>query len=62
MIAFLDDPIHGDSIAGVSVVDLNGKKRGLAEPYGGGAIGLAWSPAGDEGWCTATQWGLDRAL
>ena len=62
MIAFLDHPIQGDSIAGVSVVDLNGKKRGLADPYGGGAIGLAWSPAGDEVWFTATQLGIDRAL
>ena len=62
MIAFLDHPIQGDSIAGVSVVDLNGKKRGLADPYGGGAIGLAWSPTGDEVWFTATQLGIDRAL
>jgi len=44
------------------VVDLNGKKRGLADPYGGGAIGLAWSPTGDEVWFTATQLGIDRAL
>ena len=62
MIAFLDHPIQGDSIAGVSVVDLKGKKRSLADPYGGGAIGLAWSPAGDEVWFTATQLGIDRAL
>jgi Tol biopolymer transport system component/predicted Ser/Thr protein kinase len=62
MIAFLDHPIQGDSIAGVSLVDLNGKKRSLADPYGGGAIGLAWSPAGDEVWFTATQLGIDRAL
>jgi len=62
MIAFLDHPIQGDSIAGVSVVDLNGKKRNLTDPYGGGAIGLAWSPAGDEVWFTATQLGIDRAL
>ena len=62
MIAFLDHPIQGDSIAGVSVVDLNGKKRIVADPYGGGAIGLAWSPTGDEVWFTATQLGIDRAL
>jgi Tol biopolymer transport system component/predicted Ser/Thr protein kinase len=61
-IAFLDHPIQGDSIAGVSVVDLNGKKKNLADPYGGGAIGLAWSPTGDEVWFTATQLGIDRAL
>jgi len=62
MIAFLDHPIQGDSIAGVSVVDLNGKKKSLTEPYEGGAIGLAWSPDGDEIWFTATQLGIDRAL
>jgi eukaryotic-like serine/threonine-protein kinase len=62
MIAFLDHPIQGDSIAGVSVVDLNGKKRKLTEPYGGGANGLAWSPSGDEIWFTATQLGIDRSL
>ena len=62
MIAFLDHPIQGDSIAGVSVVDLTGKKRILADPYEGGAIGLGWSPEGDEIWFTATQLGIDRAL
>jgi eukaryotic-like serine/threonine-protein kinase len=62
MIAFLDHPIQGDSIAGVSVVDMAGKKRTVTEPYEGGAIGLAWSPDGDEIWFTATQLGIDRAL
>jgi Tol biopolymer transport system component len=61
-IAFLDHPIQGDSIAGVSVVDLNGQKKKLTEPYGGGANGLAWSPSGDEVWFTATQLGIDRSL
>ncbi len=62
MIAFLDHPIQGDSIGGVSVVDLAGKKTTVTEPYEGGAIGLAWSPGGDEIWFTATQLGIDRAL
>jgi len=62
MIAFLDHPIQGDSIAGVSMVDVAGKRRILADPYEGGAIGLAWSPDGDEIWFTATQLGIDRAL
>ncbi len=62
MIAFLDHPIQGDSIAGVSVVDMAGKRRTVTEPYEGGAIGLAWSPDGDEIWFTATQLGIDRAL
>jgi len=62
MIAFLDHQIQGDSIAGVSVVDVSGKKRKLTDPYGGGAIGLAWSPTGNEVWFTATDLGIDRAL
>jgi eukaryotic-like serine/threonine-protein kinase len=61
-IAFLDHPIQGDTIAGVSMVDLSGKKTVLADPYAGGAIGLAWSPAGKEVWFTATELGIDRAL
>src|SRR5277367_2316541 len=61
-IAFLDHAIQGDSIASVSVVDMSGKKRSVADPYEGGAIGLAWSPGGDEIWFTATQLGIDRAL
>ena len=62
MIAFLDHPIQGDTIGGVSVVDLNGKKTVLADPYEGGAMGLAWSPNGDEVWFTATELGIDRSL
>ena len=62
MIAFLDHPIQGDTIAGVSVVDFNGKKTVLADPYEGGAMGLAWSPSGDEVWFTATELGIDRSL
>jgi eukaryotic-like serine/threonine-protein kinase len=61
-IAFLDHPIQGDTIAGVSMVDLSGKKTVLADPYAGGAIGLAWSPDGKEVWFTATELGIDRAL
>jgi eukaryotic-like serine/threonine-protein kinase len=61
-IAFLDHAIQGDTIAGVSVVDLNGKKTILTQPYDGGAIGLSWSPSGDEVWFTATELGIDRAL
>ena len=62
LVAFVDHPIQGDSIGGVAVVDAAGKKRNLSGNYGGGAIGLAWSPKGDEVWVTATQLGIDRAL
>jgi eukaryotic-like serine/threonine-protein kinase len=62
MIAFIDHPIQGDSIGGVSVVDTNGNKRSLSQNYGGGAVGLAWSPKGDEVWVTATLIGIDRSV
>ena len=62
LVAFVSHPIQGDSIGGVAVVDAAGKKRSLSGNYGGGAIGLAWSPKGDEVWVTATQLGIDRAL
>jgi serine/threonine protein kinase/Tol biopolymer transport system component len=62
MIAFVDHPIQGDSIGGVSVVDTSGKKQSLSTYYGGGAVGLAWSPRGDEVWVTATRLGIDRSL
>jgi serine/threonine protein kinase/Tol biopolymer transport system component len=62
MIAFIDHPIQGDSIGGVAVVDMSGKKRSLSQSYGGGAVGLAWSPKGDEVWVTATLIGIDRSV
>jgi eukaryotic-like serine/threonine-protein kinase len=62
MIAFIDHPIPGDSIGGVAVVDLSGKKRSISQSYGGGAVGLAWSPKGDEVWVTATLIGIDRSV
>jgi len=62
LIAFIDHPIPGDSIGGVAVVDMSGKKRSLGQMYGGGAVGLAWSPKGDEVWVTATVIGIDRSV
>jgi serine/threonine protein kinase/Tol biopolymer transport system component len=62
MIAFIDHPIQGDSIGGVAVVDMGGNKRSLSQSYGGGAVGLAWSPKGDEVWVTATLIGIDRSV
>jgi serine/threonine protein kinase/Tol biopolymer transport system component len=62
LVAFIDHPIPGDSIGGVAVVDLSGKKKPLGQTYGGGAVGLAWSPKGDEIWVTATVIGIDRSV
>ncbi len=46
-IAFLEHPYRWDDRGGVAVVDLTGKKAGLAEGYWG-EEGLAWSPDGKE--------------
>jgi eukaryotic-like serine/threonine-protein kinase len=62
MIAFIDHSIPGDSIGSVALVDMNGHKRTLSQTYGGGAVGLAWSPGGDEVWVTATVIGIDRSV
>jgi serine/threonine protein kinase/Tol biopolymer transport system component len=61
-VAFIDHPIQGDSIGGVSIVDINGKKQTLSKSYGGGAVGLAWAPKRDEVWITATVIGIDRSV
>ncbi|MGH9579987.1 MAG: hypothetical protein ACRD2R_03260, partial [Terriglobales bacterium] len=52
-IAFLDHPGWGDDFGFVSVVDLAGKKTGLAENWS--ERGLAWSPDGREVWFTAAH-------
>jgi Tol biopolymer transport system component len=62
MVAFIDHPFPGDSIGAVAVVDLAGNKKTLSRMQTGGALGLAWSPSGNEVWFTATLVGIDRAL
>jgi Tol biopolymer transport system component len=44
------------------VVDTSGVKKNLTKEAPGGAMGLAWSPSGDEIWYTAATVGIDRAL
>ena len=53
-IAFLEHPSRWDDRGGVSVVDLTGKKTGLADGYWG-EEGLAWSPDGMEVFFSAGQ-------
>jgi serine/threonine protein kinase len=60
-IAFIDHPLLGDDGGTVSVVDLSGNKTDLTERWAS-ALGLAWSPAGDEIWFTATATGFSRSL
>ena len=62
LVAFIDHAIQGDTIGRVAVVDLNGNKRNLTADSPGGAMGLAWSPSGEEIWYTAAPAGIDRAL
>ncbi len=62
-VAFIDHPVQGDNIGSIAVVDLAGNKQRLTpDDYAGGAMGLAWSPSGDEVWFTATKLGIDRVL
>jgi len=60
-LAFIDHPLRGDDGGTISVTDLNGKKTDLTERWAS-AYGLAWSPAGDEIWFTATATGFSRSL
>jgi eukaryotic-like serine/threonine-protein kinase len=60
-VAFIDHSNQGDDGGSVAVVDLSGKKRKLTRDwYGTG--GLAWSPAGQEVWFTASELGVDHYL
>jgi Tol biopolymer transport system component/predicted Ser/Thr protein kinase len=61
-VAFIDHPVQGDTIGLIAVVDLGGNKKNLTAEAPGGAMGLAWSPSGDEIWYTAATLGIDRAL
>ncbi|HZD33399.1 MAG TPA: hypothetical protein VE779_17270, partial [Candidatus Angelobacter sp.] len=60
-VALVDHPIMGDDGGLVAMVDLQGKKTTLSTGWDS-IQGLAWSPAGDEIWFTATRTGGDRSL
>jgi len=61
LVAFLDHPQHRDDGGSVATVDLASKKTVLSSGWDS-IQGLAWSPAGDEIWFTATRTGGDRSL
>jgi len=61
MIALIDHPQLGDDGGSVAIVDLAGKKTTLSTGWDS-IQGIAWSPAGDEIWFTATRTGGDRSL
>jgi serine/threonine protein kinase/Tol biopolymer transport system component len=60
-IAFIDHPQLGDDGGEVAMVDLAGKKTTLCTGWDS-IQGIAWSPASDEIWFTATRTGGDRSL
>ena len=60
-VAFLDHPVPGDDRGSVMLVDSNGQKKKLTGDWAG-EDGLAWSPAGNEVWFTATKSGEAQAL
>jgi eukaryotic-like serine/threonine-protein kinase len=60
-IAFIDHPQLGDDGGALAVVDKTGKKITLSTGWDS-IQGVAWSPAGDEIWFTATRTGGDRSL
>jgi Tol biopolymer transport system component len=60
-VAFLDHPVHGDSRGIVTVVDSNGQVKKLTDEWSDES-GLAWPPAGDEIWFTASKTGEAQAL
>jgi serine/threonine protein kinase/Tol biopolymer transport system component len=60
-LAFIDHPLLGDDGGTVSMVDLSGKKSDLTQRWAS-AVGLAWSPTGEEVWFTATATGFSRSL
>ena len=60
-IAFLDHPVPGDDRGSVVLIDLQGQKKVLSSGWAG-EDGLAWPPAGNEVWFTATKAGEAQGL
>jgi Tol biopolymer transport system component len=61
LVAFMDHQAKWDNRGWVAVVDLTGKKTVLSGEWSE-EEGLAWSPAGDEVWFTASKGGGADAL
>jgi Tol biopolymer transport system component len=60
-IAFLDHPVWPDDRGSVAVVDLSGKKKTLSTAWAS-EEGVAWVPAGNEVWFSATASGMGRSV
>jgi serine/threonine protein kinase len=62
LVAFLDHPYPRDDAGAVAVVDKSGNKKTLTTLNFVSAQGLAWHPAQNEIWFSATTSGSSRAL
>jgi eukaryotic-like serine/threonine-protein kinase len=60
-VAFLDHPIYPDDKGAVSIVDLEGHKRGVSATWAS-VEGLAWSADGTEIWFSAAETGSERQI
>src|SRR5262249_44127875 len=60
-VAFFDQPQLGDDRGSLAVIDRAGHKTTLSTGWAS-MQGLAWSPAGDEIWFTASDTGSDRRV
>ena len=60
-IALIDHPVLGDDGGAVAILDADGKKKVLCTGWDS-IQGIAWSPAANEIWFTATRTGGDRSL
>jgi Tol biopolymer transport system component len=60
-VAFIDQPMLGNTPGTVDVVDTTGWQRTLSKGWTDTG-GLAWSPAGDEVWFTAAAGSTSRSL
>ena len=60
-IAVIDHPTLGDDGGSLALIGLDGKKTVLSTGWDS-IQGLAWAPAGNEVWFTATRTGGDRSL
>src|SRR5262249_44140199 len=60
-VAFVDHPLTGDDGGSIALLDRSGKKKTLTADFAS-AMGVAWSPSGDEIWFTAAPVGFNRGV
>jgi DNA-binding winged helix-turn-helix (wHTH) protein len=60
-VAFVEHPVRGDDAGAVRLSDAHGNTTTLSEGWAS-AMGLAWSPTGNEVWFTAARSGAAKSL